>query len=155
MRSPALLLSFLLMTLPAAALAADAQPVPNDPRFGVHESPVDAAKQKTEMRNNLVALRSALSSLAEKDFDGVENAVRRLAHSGPVAQRPGVTTEIFRDMEKQFEAQVDKTVVAARSRNVDTVLRELAETMGYCQSCHMTFRQAVEPAAEGTAPKAP
>lgn len=56
------------------------------------------------------------------------------------------------DLERRFEGSVDKTVEAARSGNSQKVLSALSDTMAYCQSCHMAFRQAEVPAGDGKAP---
>ncbi|HEY2773396.1 MAG TPA: hypothetical protein VGK20_05015 [Candidatus Binatia bacterium] len=148
MRAIASVAAALLVVLTAVPSRAADQPTPDD-RFPVPVSPSESVRQKTEMRSNLVALRSTLSKLADKDFKGVEASLRGLVHTGDLAHRPGVKTEVFRKLEKQFEDQVDKTVEAARSGQTEVVLRALSETMAYCQSCHMAFRQAVD--TSGTA----
>ena len=150
-----LLMSILLVSIPLCAGAGEQAPgrapTPGTPdaRYPVQLTPEEAVRQKGEMRNNLVALRRTLAALADKDFVGVEDSVRRLAHEGPLTARPGASTSIFRDLERGFERSVDKTLEAARSRDSDAVLRALGDTLAYCQSCHMAFRQAVEPKPEG------
>jgi len=153
MHATTLILAVLLVSSPTFALAGEQQPAgvgAPDSRFPVEVSPEESLRQKAEMRNNLVALRDALAGLAKSDFPAVESAVRRLAHAGPVAARPGVSTAVFADLERQFERSVDKTVEATRSGNSSVVLHALSDTVAYCQSCHMAFRQAVGKAAEKT-----
>ncbi|MFN2378018.1 MAG: hypothetical protein ABR538_15920 [Candidatus Binatia bacterium] len=161
MRTASMLLAVLLVSSPDAGLAGDppsaSAPAPApaasaDKRVPVQVTPEESLRQKFEMRENLVALRDTLARLAESDFAGVEQAVRRLAHPGPVSARPGVSVAVFADLERQFEGSVDKTVEAARSGNSQTVLRALSDTMAYCQSCHMAFRQAEVPGSDGKAP---
>jgi hypothetical protein len=138
-----LTLAALLVTIPVWSRAADPTPAA-DPRYPVPVTSGEAVLQKTEMRGNLVALRDTLAALANKDFVSVESSLRRLVHTGPVAERAGVSTKVYRDLESQFEASVDKAVTAARSGNLEVVLRSLSDTMAYCQSCHMAFRQSVD-----------
>jgi|GEM_PF-2221199 len=137
----------LLLALPLCVHAAEQPPAAAgpDPRFPVQVTPDEAVRQKGEMRNNLVALRTALSALADKDFAGVEVSLRKLAHEGPVAARPGVSTAKFRELEKGFEGSIDRTIEAVHTGDVAAVLRGLSDTMAFCQSCHMAFRQSVEP----------
>lgn len=147
MRASTLLFLALLVSIPLCVSAGDVPAGPaGDARYPVQVTPEGAVRQKTEMRGNLVALRTTLSQLADKDFAGVETSLRKLGHTGPVAERPGASTKVFRDLEAGFEASVDKAVAAARSGNTETVLRALSETMGYCQSCHSAFREDLEPA---------
>lgn len=149
MRATGFVLTLLLASVPLVASAGDPAPGPGgDARYPVQVSPEEANRQKTEMRSNLVALRETLDRLANKDFPGVEIAVRRLSHEGPLTKRPGASTKVFGDLERSFEASVDRTIQATRSGSTEVVLRSLSETMGYCHSCHMAFREAV--AAEGT-----
>jgi hypothetical protein len=151
MRASSLFFMALLVSIPLCASAGETPAAAGvDSRYPVQVSPEGAVRQKTEMRGNLAALRDTLAKLAEKDFPGVENSLRKLAHSGPVAERPGASTKVFRDLEAEFEASVDKAVMAARSGNIETVLRSLSDTMGYCQSCHSAFREDL-----GSVPGAP
>jgi hypothetical protein len=143
MRAYGLILATLLLVVPNVARAVDSAPGV-DTRYPVPVTSGDAVEQKTEMRGNLVALRDTLTALAARDFIAVEKSLRQLVHTGPVTERPGASTQVFRDLEAQFEASVDKTVAAARSGNVDVVLRSLSDTMAYCQSCHMAFREALD-----------
>lgn len=158
----------LLLVIPLFAIAADQpaaepsaapppSPVPGqagpDTRYPVPLTTDEALRQKGEMRNNLAALRNTLTALADKDFAGVESSLRRLAHEGSLATRPGVSTTVFRQLEREFEANVNKTIEAARSQNVDVVLRSLSDTMAFCQSCHMAFRQSLQPRAEPAPPQ--
>ena len=146
MRATPVMLAVLLVSIPVYARAGEQQPAEvttPDSRVPVEVTPEESVRQKTEMRNNLVALRDLLANLAASDFAGVETAARRLAHVGPVAARPGVSMAVFADLERQFERSVDKTVEAARSGNTAVVLRATSDTIAYCQSCHMAFRQAV------------
>lgn len=145
MRATTIFLAVLLVAIPA--WAGDAPPAA-DGRVPVQVTPEESVRQKAEMRSNLVALRETLDRLADSDYAGVEHAVKGLAHSGPVSARPGVSTAAFADLERQFERSVDRTIEAARSGNSTVVLRALSDTMAYCQSCHMAFRQA-DPSAAG------
>ena len=151
MRTTTVMLAAVLLSIAAYVYAADSEktePAATDSRYPVKVAPGEAVHQKEEMRRNLVALRNALDSLAESDFEGVENAVKRLGHPGPLAKRPGVSTGVFADLERQFERSVDASAAAAHSGNSKATLHALANTMGYCQSCHAAFRQNVEaPAA--------
>jgi len=153
MRASSLLLLALLVTVPVPASGEEPPAAGTDSRFPVHVSPEAALRQKAEMRGNLAALRDTLVKLADKDFPGVESSLRKLAHEGSVAQRPGASTEVFRSLEADFEASVEKSVLAARSGNIETVLRSLGDTMGYCQSCHSAFHQSVETAPGADAAK--
>lgn len=148
MRVPALILALLLLS-PATASAADqaAEGNSGDSRIGVPVTADEALRQKREMRDNLVALRETLAGLAAGDYTAVEHAVRRLGHSEPASTRPGVNVAAFADLERQFERSVDLTVEAAHSGNSRKTLEALSEMMGYCQSCHMAFRQATPAAA--------
>jgi len=141
-----MVMSLLFLSVPLLAKAGEQPPAAPGPdsRYPVQVTPEEALRQKGEMRNNLAALRNTLSALADRDFAGVEVSLRKLAHEGPVAARPGVSTGVFRDLERGFEASVDKAIQATHNGDVDVVLRALSDTMGYCQSCHMAFRQAFE-----------
>lgn len=147
-----MVMSILVLSIPLYALAGEPSPVPAgaDSRYPVQVTPEEALRQKGEMRNNLAVLRNTLAALADKDFAGVETSLRKLAHEGPVATRPGVSTTVFRDLEKGFEGSVDKAIQATHNADVTVVLRALSDTMGYCQACHMAFRQSLEakPGAE-------
>ncbi|MBI5505001.1 MAG: hypothetical protein HY899_09360 [Deltaproteobacteria bacterium] len=149
-----MVMGIVLLAIPLSGQAGEQPPAAQGPdsRYPVQVTPEEAVRQKGEMRNNLVALRNTLVALADKDFAAVEVSLRKLAHEGPVAARPGVSTTIFRDLERGFEGSVDKTVEAVRSHDVDVILRSLGDTMAYCQACHMAFRQSVE-AKYGAAPQ--
>jgi len=149
MFSTRLILAAFLVSFVAGARADEGA---RDARYPVAVSPEESVRQKAEMRGNLVALRATLARLADKDFAGVETALKQLDHGIPSADRPGASTEVFHKLEAQFQQRVDKTIAAARSGNTDVVLRELSETMAYCQSCHMAFRQDVgqKPASPST-----
>jgi cytochrome c556 len=136
-----LMLATLLLASSTAAMAAGQDGV--DSRYPVPVSPGESVQQKVEMRSNLVALRATLARLADKDFEGVEKALHTLDHGGPKDTRPGASTPAFRMLEREFEEHVNKTIAAARDANTEVVLRQLSETMAYCQSCHMSFRQEV------------
>jgi len=143
----ALMSGLILLTL-AIALCVHADELPHatagpDVRYPVQVTPNEAVRQKDEMRGNLVALRHTLRALANKDFAAAEVSLGKLAHEGIEAKRPGVSTAIFRELERGFETSVDETIRAVRTQKVDVVLRSLSETMGFCQACHMAFRQAV------------
>jgi hypothetical protein len=154
MRATTLLLLATLISVPVHAFGEEQPPAAGtDSRFPVQLSPEAALLQKAEMRGNLVALRDTLVKLADKDFPGVESSLRNLSHEGLVADRPGASTKVFRDLEAEFEASIDKAVLAARSGNIETVLRSLSHTMGYCQSCHSAFHQSLEAAPAPAAAK--
>lgn len=147
MRVSPLILALLLAAPVLAGAATPPADASGDPRIAVPVTADEALRQKHEMRNNLAALREALGSLAESDYPAVESAVRRLGHPEPVSTRPGVNVAVFADLERQFERSVDLAVEAAHSGNSRRTLQALSDMMGFCQSCHMAFRQAAPAAA--------
>ncbi len=141
MRVSPLILACLLLA-PVAAAATGPEAASGDNRVAVPLTADEALRQKREMRGNLVALRETLAGLAESDYAAAEAAIRRLGHPDAVSTRPGVDVAAFADLERRFERSVDLAVEAAHSGNSRRTLRALSDMMGYCQSCHMAFRQA-------------
>lgn len=132
----------LLLAAAVSAHAAGSEPV-KDSRYPVTLTPAEALAQKAQMQHSLESLRHILVSLAAKDYAAVEAGVPGLGHATSVQQ--AATTTVYKKMDADFQAATAKVTVAARAKDMDAVLRELGQSMSWCQACHAALRQEVVP----------
>ncbi len=115
----------------------------DDGRVSLDMPPRMRMHQLANMRSHLEAVRAIVASIAEGDFESAANT----AHS-----KLGMTREMrmmcnmfenddFKRLGLSFHESADTLAETLRTRDVAGSLRALKVTMGYCVTCHATFRQ--------------
>jgi len=136
----------------AAALALAAVPFaarPQDARVAV---PVTAAEREFvlgEMRGLLVAVREMIDAAAANDMERLARAARAAgmeSHRPPPPGLPAKLPQAFRQLGFGVHTGFDAIARdAAERRDRDLALKQVAENMARCVTCHATYR--FEPAA--------
>lgn len=139
---------------PPAASAALTSPKPSaqdaldglDTRAPVPLLPMMAHHQKQSMRDHLIAVREIASSLARRDFAGVDAASQRIGYSetmGRMCTHMGLAAPGFTEAALEFHRAADKIAGAARQRDSEGVLSALEQTLDHCTSCHAKYKQHI------------
>jgi cytochrome c556 len=114
-----------------------------DDRISLDLSPEMKQHQLSNMRSHVEAIRAIVGLIVEKDFDKAS----AIAHD-----KLGLTPEMkemcnmfdnekFKTLGLAFHKSGDDLGDALKTKDVNTSLRALNKTMGYCVECHSTYRQ--------------
>lgn len=114
-----------------------------DTRISLGLSPEMKQHQLSNMREHVEAVKSIIGLMSENKFEDAS----KIAHS-----KLGLTPEMqqmcsmfndekFMALGFAFHKSGDDLGDALKTRDVATSLRALNKTMGYCVSCHATYRQ--------------
>jgi len=115
----------------------------NDKRISLDLPPHMKTHQLMNMRSHVEAVQTIIGLMADGNFDEAS----RVAHS-----RLGLTEEMkrmcsmfqnkdFRTLGFQFHKSADHLAEVLKTKDMKKSLDALHDTMGYCVSCHATFRQ--------------
>jgi hypothetical protein len=114
-----------------------------DTRTSLGLSPEMKQHQLSNMRSHVEAIRAIVGLITENDFDKASS----IAHD-----KLGLTPEMkemcnmfdnekFKILGLAFHKSGDDLGDALKTKDVNTSLRALNKTMGYCVECHSTYRQ--------------
>jgi len=114
-----------------------------DDRVSLDLSPEMKQHQLTNMRSHVEAIKNIVGLIAENKFDDAS----KIAHD-----KLGLTPEMkemcnmfdnekFKTLGLAFHKSGDDLGDALQTKDVNTSLRALNTTMGYCVECHSTYRQ--------------
>ncbi len=124
-----------------------------DTRTPVPLQPMMAWHQKQNMQDHLVAIQEIVSAAAAQDWERIIKASARIESSPQMAQmcqHMGAGAPGFTDMALDFHSRADAIGVAAKAKDIQTVLEATSYTLEACTACHAQYRQDVVDAATWT-----
>lgn len=99
--------------------------------------------QLSNMREHVEAITSIVGLMAEKKFEEASKVAHtKLGLTPEMKAMCGMSdNEQFKTLGLAFHKSGDDLGDALQTKDVNVSLRALNKTMGYCVSCHATFRQ--------------
>lgn len=114
-----------------------------DSRISLNLSPAMKQHQLSNMREHVVAIREIVGLIADNKFDNAAQiAHEKLGLTPDMQQMCGsFGNDQFKTLGFAFHKSADDLADALKTKNTQTSLRALHQTLNYCVECHATFRQ--------------